>query len=56
MNRYTSVDIVTFDQSCEFLHEMNGEVGVWGRRNFSSPRITEKRGGGSGGEILLAPG
>ena len=32
------------------------EVGVWGRRNFASPRITEKRGGGSGGGILPAPG
>jgi len=31
------------------------EVGVWGRRYFASPRITEKRRRGSGGGILPAP-
>jgi len=32
------------------------EERVWGRRYFASPRITEKRGGGSGGGIPPAPG
>jgi len=31
------------------------EVGVWGRRYFASPWITEKRRGGSGGGILPSP-
>jgi len=31
------------------------EVGVWGRRYFASPRLTEKRRGGLGGEIPLSP-